>query len=263
MRRRSDPSKGEHYQWESFPPHSESDRQLARETLLRLQELHPAMRQPRTRSGREEIVRILTEAIEEYQFPPFVRSGYEEAPDAAMDALYKAYIRLRSNLASRLMQQTSPSPPRPTRRSRRTPRLNYSLLSPEAEPSALKHEPTATLSGSQTPARVMKPSVAVPNKSRAPNNRHRQHQWRTRLLPPSWGTQSPMSLSKCGGQVASKSLGRLYLDSLLLRGYRSPTTNRFRLSMSLLNYGRSSLRWTAITRRGSRRSARSMPTDKP
>lgn len=142
MRRRSDPSKGEHYQWESFPPHSESDRQLARETLLRLQELHPAMRQPRTRSGREEIVRILTEAIEEYQFPPFVRSGYEEAPDAAMDALYKAYIRLRSNLASRLMQQTSPSPPRPTRRSRRTPRLNYSLLSPEAEPSALKHEPS-------------------------------------------------------------------------------------------------------------------------
>ncbi|GAB1214820.1 hypothetical protein ATERTT37_003990 [Aspergillus terreus] len=142
MRRRSDPSKGEHYQWESFPPHSESDRQLARETLLRLHELHPGMRQPRTRSGRDEIIRILTEAIEEYQLPPFVRYGYEDGPDAALNALYQAYIKLRSNLASRLMQQTAPSPSPPTRRTPRTPRLDYSLLSPEAEPRALKHEPS-------------------------------------------------------------------------------------------------------------------------
>ncbi|KAG2416887.1 hypothetical protein HFD88_008104 [Aspergillus terreus] len=142
MRRRGDPSKGEHYQWESFPPHGESDRQTARETLLSLQELHPGMRQPRTRSGREEIIRILTEAIEEYKFPPFVRYGYEDAPDAALNALYQAYIKLRSNLASRLMQQTAPSPSPPTRRTPRTPRLNYSLLSPEAEPRALKHEPS-------------------------------------------------------------------------------------------------------------------------
>ncbi|EAU37459.1 predicted protein [Aspergillus terreus NIH2624] len=123
MRRRSYPSKGEHYQWESFPPHSESDRQLARETLLRLHELYPGMRQPSTRSGRDEIIRILTEAIEEYQFPPFVRYGYEDGPDAALNALYQAYIKLRSNLASRLM----------------------------------------------------KLSLAIPNNSRAPNNRHHQH----------------------------------------------------------------------------------------